>query len=100
MKNEKLTTDEFDALGHLERGPVPERINACVGRTAKRLSGLQLLQYGRAGKVSLTDKGRELLFLRRGVQALQDLTADPAAPVPAEVSAFLGKKSHITARPE
>jgi hypothetical protein len=100
MKNEKLTTDELDALGHLERGPVPERINACVGRNAKRLSGLKLLQYGRDGKVSLTDKGRETLFLRRCVQALNALTADPAAPVPAEVAAFLGKKSHIVARPE
>lgn len=100
MKNEKLTTDELDALGHLERGPVPERINACVGRNAKRLSGLKLLQYGRDGRVSLTDKGQETLFLRRCVNALRALSADPAAAVPPEVAAFLGKKSHIVARAE
>ncbi len=100
MKNEKLTTDEYDALGHLERGPVPERINACVGRNAKRLSGLKMLAYGRDGRVSLTEKGQEVLFLRRCVAALRALTADPAASVPAEVAAFLGKKSHIVARAE
>lgn len=100
MKNEKLTTDELDALGHLEKGPVPERINACVGRNAKRLSGLKLLQYGKDGRVSLTEKGQETLFLRRCVQALRALSADPAASIAPEVAAFLGKKSHIAARAE
>ena len=100
MKNEKLTTDEYDALGHLEKGPAPERVNACVGRNAKRLSGLKLLQYGRDGRVGLTDKGQEVLFLRRCVAALRALTADAFATVPAEVAAFLGKKSHIVARAE
>lgn len=98
MKNEKLTSDEYDALGYLEKGPVPERINACVGRNAKRLSGLKLLQYGRDGRVSLTEKGQEMLFLRRCVAALRALTLDPAASVPTDVANFLGKKSHIVAR--
>lgn len=100
MKNEKLTTDEYDALGHLEKGAAPERVNACVGRNAKRLSGLKLLQYGRDGRVGLTEKGQEVLFLRRCVAALRALTADPAAAIPAEVATFLGKKSHILPRAE
>ena len=100
MKNEKLTTDEYDALGHLEKGPVPERINACVGRNAKRLSGLKLLQYGRDGRVGLTEKGQEMLFLRRCVAALRELSADAAAAIPTDVANFLGKKSHIAPRTE
>ena len=63
MKNEKLTTDEYDALGHIERGATHDKVNACVGRNAKRLSGLKLIQYGKDGRVALTDKGQQALFL-------------------------------------
>ena len=95
MKNEPLTTDEYDALEHIERGATHDRVNACVGRNAKRLSGLKMIQYSRDGKVALTDGGREVLFLRRCINALRALMTDPAAPVAPEVAAFLGKKSHI-----
>lgn len=96
MKNEKLTTDEYDALGHIERGAAHDRVNACVGRNAKRLSGLKMIDYGRDGRVSLTEKGRQVLFLRRCINALRALVADALAPVDADVAAFLSKKSHIT----
>jgi hypothetical protein len=96
MKNEKLTTDEYDALGHIERGAAHDRVNACVGRNAKRLSGLKMIDYGRDGRVSLTEKGRQVLFLRRCINALRALVADASAPVDADVAAFLSKKSHIT----
>ena len=95
MKNEKLTQDEYDALGHLVSGPKPERVNACVGRNAKRLSGLKMLAYGRDGRVALTDKGQQVLFVKRCINGLRALLADPAAPVDADVTQFLGKKSHI-----
>jgi hypothetical protein len=98
MKNEKLTTDEYDALGHLERGAAHDKVNACVGRNAKRLSGLKMLQYGRDGRVSLTDKGQQVLFLRRCISGLRAVAADPAAKLDADVAVFLGKKSHIAAR--
>jgi hypothetical protein len=98
MKNEKLTTDEYDALGHMERGAVYDKINACVGRNAKRLSGLKMVQYGKDGKLSLTDKGQQVLFLRRCISGLRALAADSAATVDADVAVFLGKKSHIVAR--
>jgi hypothetical protein len=100
MKNEKLTGDEYDALEWIRRGARNDRVNACVGRNAKRLSGLKLVQYARNGSLDLTEKGRELLFLRRCVQSLRALDADPAATLDADVVQFLSRKSHIAPRAE
>jgi len=100
MKNEKLTGDEYDALEWIRRGPGRDRVNACVGRNAKRLSGLKLVQYARNGSVTLTEKGQEVLFLRRCVQSLRALDADPSAPLDADVIQFLSRKSHIAPRAE
>lgn len=98
MKNEKLTTDEYDALGHIERGAAHDRVNACVGRNAKRLSGLKMIQYAKDGRVALTEKGQQVLFLRRCISALRAVAADCAAPIDADVATFLGKKSHLVPR--
>ena len=98
MKNETLTQDEFDALGHIARGAKHDRVNACVGRNAKRLAGIKMIEYSRDGKVALTEKGRQVLFLRRCIQSLRALAADPGAAVDADVALFLGKKSHIAPR--
>jgi hypothetical protein len=97
MKNEKLTGDEYDALGHIERGAAHDRVNACVGRNAKRLSGLKMLEYARDGRLALTEKGRQVLFLRRCISGLRALAADPASPLDADIALFLDKKSHIVA---
>ena len=98
MKNEKLTTDEYDALGHIERGAAHDKVNACVGRNAKRLSGLKMIQYAKDGRVALTDKGHQVLFLRRCIDGLRAVTADPAEKLDTDVAVFLGKKSHIVPR--
>ena len=98
MKNEKLTTDEYDALGHIERGTSHDKVNACVGRNAKRLSGLKLVQYSKDGRLALSDKGQQALFLRRCIGGLRAVAADPAAKLDADVATFLGKKSHIAPR--
>ena len=98
MKNEKLTGDEYDALAFIRRGARTDRVNACVGRNAKRLSGLKLLQYARNGSVSLTPKGEEVLFLRRCVESLRALEQDPASGLDEDVAQFLSRKSHIAAR--
>ena len=98
MKNEKLTTDEYDALGHIARGASHDKVNACVGRNAKRLSGLKLVQYSKDGRLALSDKGQQALFLRRCIGGLRALAADPAAALDADVATFLGKKSHIAPR--
>jgi hypothetical protein len=101
MKNLKLTGDEYDALEFIRRGARTDRVNACVGRNAKRLSGLKLIQYARDGGLSLTAQGTELLFLRRCVQALRALETDPAAAVDDDdVVQFLSRKSHIAPRAE
>jgi Mn-dependent DtxR family transcriptional regulator len=98
MKNEKLTGDEYDALEFIRRGARTDRVNACVGRNAKRLSGLKLVQYAKNGSLSLSAKGQEVLFLRRCIEALRALEQDPASALDEDVVQFLGRKSHIAAR--
>jgi hypothetical protein len=98
MDKEKLTTDEFDALEYIRNGARSDRFNACVGRNAKKLAGLKLIQYGRDGKVALSEKGAQLLFVRRCIVALRALAQDPATPIEPEVAQFLSRKSHIAAR--
>jgi hypothetical protein len=100
MDKEKLTTDEFDALEYIRNGARSDRFNACVGRNAKKLAGLKLIQYGRDGKVALSEKGAQLLFVRRCIVALRALAQDPATPIEPEVAQFLSRKSHIAAREE
>jgi hypothetical protein len=95
MDKEKLTTDEFDALEFIRRGANSDRFNACVGRNAKKLSGLKLIQYDKGGRVALTDKGAQLMFVRRCIAGLRALAQDPAASVEPEVIQFLSRKSHI-----
>jgi len=100
MKNEKFTQDEYDALDEIKRGIKGDRVSACVGRNSKRLSGLKLISIARNGRISLTDKGEETLFLRRCVLGLRAIAADPASALDADVAQFLGKKSHIIPRAE
>jgi hypothetical protein len=100
MKDLKLTGDEYDALEIVRRGARDDRVNACVGRNAKRLTGLKLMQYAKNGTLSLTAQGSEMLFLRRCVEALRRLEADPLAPLDADVLQFLLRKSHVAAREE
>ena len=98
MKNEKLTTDEYNALEFIRRGARTDRVNACVGRNAKRLAGLKMIAYARDGRVDLTEKGQQVLFLRACVEALTSLSQDPAATVGGDVTQFLIRKSHIAPR--
>lgn len=97
MKNEKLTGDEYDALEFIRRGARTDKVNACVGRNAKRLSGLKLVQYAKNGALSLTDKGQEVLFLKRCIEALRALERDAASALDEDVMQFLTRKSHIAA---
>lgn len=100
MNEPQLTTDEYHALDHIRRGARHDRVNACIGRNAKRLAGLKLIQHGRDGAVALTDKGQQMLLVRRCIEGLRALMEDPAAALDAEVIQFLGRKSHIAARAE
>jgi hypothetical protein len=98
MKNEKLSTDEYNALAFIRGGARSDRVNACVGRNAKRLAGLKMISYARDGRVDLTEKGQQVLFLRACIEALTSLSQDPAAPVDGDVAQFLARKSHIVPR--
>ncbi len=100
MKNEKLTQDEYNALDEVKRGIKGERVSACVGRNTKRLAGLKLFTIAKNGRISLTDKGEQTLFLRRCIMGLRAIEADPASAIDADVALFLGKKSHIIPRAE
>lgn len=95
MKNEQLTTDEYDALELVRRGVKRDNPGACVGRNLKKLSGLKMMQVGRDGRIALTEKGQQLLFLRRCVQTMKALACDRMAAVDADVGRFLSIKSHI-----
>lgn len=95
MKNEQLTTDEYDALELVRRGVKRDTAGACVGRNAKRLSGLKMLEYTRDGRIVLTEKGQQVLFLRRCIKSLTALADDPQAPLDSDVVRFLSIKSHI-----
>jgi hypothetical protein len=100
MKNEKLTQDEFDALEQIGRGIKTERPSACVGRNLKRLSGLKLVSYSKDGRLSLTDKAQQTMFVKRCITGLRAVAQDPATRLESDVAYFLGKKSHITEREE
>ncbi len=100
MKNEKLTTDEYDALEQIARGQKTERVSACVSRNAKRLSGLKLVQYARDGRLSITEKAQQTLFVRRCIMGLRAVANDPLTTLDADVATFLGKKAHIVPRPD
>lgn len=101
MKENKLTTDEYDALEFIRRGARHDRFNACVGRNAKKLAGLKLISWNRRdGSLALTPEGTQLLFLRRSIATLRALETDPMAPVEQDVAHFLFRKSHIVERPE
>lgn len=100
MKNEKFTQDEYDALYEVKRGIKGDRVSACVGRNSKRLSGLKLISIARNGRIALTDKGEQTIFLHRCVQGLRTVAAQPGSPLDADVALFLGKKSHVLPRAE
>jgi hypothetical protein len=95
MTNQRLTKDEYDALEYIGRGATHDRVNACVGRNAKKLNGLKLIQYAKNGTVALTGSGQQLLLVRRCIDALRVLANQPGAPVEADVAQFLSRKSHI-----
>ncbi len=95
-----LSNDEYDALAQVAAGNLGARPSACVARNAKRLAGLKYVSYRKDGMLLLTDKGAQTLFIRQCIDGLRALIADPMAPLTPEVRTFLGKKGHVTVRPE
>jgi Mn-dependent DtxR family transcriptional regulator len=98
--NDKLTIDELEALRQISKARKHERPSACVARNAKRLSGQKFITYAKDGGLTLTDKGRQTLFVTDCIDGLRAIEADPLAKLDAGVVAFLDKKGHIEKRAE
>jgi hypothetical protein len=92
-----LSIDELDALEQINKGLKEGRPSACVARNAKRLAGLKYIQYAKSGAMSITDKGKQTLFIKRCIEGLRAVANDPAAGLKPDVVTFLAKKGHIVA---
>lgn len=95
---DSLSTDEFDALAQISKAPKNERPSACIARNAKRLSGLKYVTYEKDGRLALSEKGQQILFIKRCIDGLRAISTDPLAPLGTDVATFLGKKGHIAPR--
>lgn len=93
--NNRLTTDEYDALRQVAQGSKQERVSACVARNTKRLTGLKYMAYGKDNRLKLTEKGQQTLFLKRCIDALRAVAAGTVVAIDADVAGFLLKKGHI-----
>lgn len=98
MKNEKLTSDEYDALEQIARGIKGERVSACIARNTKRMSGLKLVSFSKDGRLSITEKAQQALFVRRCIKGLRAVAGDSLSALESDVAYFLGKKAHILLR--
>lgn len=98
--NDVLTIDEYAALTEIQAAPRGGRPSACVARNTKRLSGLKYITHDKSGKLLLTDKGRQTLFVKNCVDGLRAVSGNPAAQLDAGVLTFLEKKGHIVRNAE
>lgn len=93
--NHSLTRDEYEALAQIGKAQKGERPSACVARNAKRLAGLKYVAYRKDGQLALTEQGQQTLFIKRCIDGLRAVAADPSAKLDAGVATFLAKKGHI-----
>lgn len=93
--NDTLTIDEFDALEQIGRGIKTKKVSACVAKNAKHLYGLKYITYNWEGMHTITEKGKQALFLKRCIDGLRSVSGNPQAKLNGEVLAFLEKKGHI-----
>jgi hypothetical protein len=96
--NDSLTQDQFDALFQISRARPHDRETACVARNIKTLAGLKYIRYGKDGRVALTEKGQQTLFLKRCIDGLRAVANNPLAPLDADIATFLSRKGHVAPR--
>ncbi|MEC5217563.1 putative transcriptional regulator [Actimicrobium sp. GrIS 1.19] len=94
--DDRLTTDEYEALNQIGKASRGERPSACIARNSKKLNGLKFISHAKDGHLMLTEKGQQTLFLRQCIEGLRAVSTDPLTALAADVSLFLGKKGHIT----
>lgn len=98
--NNVLTTDEYAALSEILAGSKGTRPSACVARNTKRLIGLKYAIHEKSGKLVLTEKGKQTLFVKNCVDGLRAVSQDPNVKLDAGVLTFLEKKGHVTRNAE
>jgi predicted transcriptional regulator len=92
-----LTRDEFDALEQVSRMKAADKPSACIARNAKHLLGIKLLAHRKKGGFELTEKGAELLFVKKCIAGLRAVAADAETMLDAAIANFLGRKGYVTA---
>jgi hypothetical protein len=97
MMDDRLTADEYDALGQIAKGQKSTRHSACVARNAKRLSGLKYASFGKDGSLTITEKGQQTMLVKNCIDGLRAVANDPHAQLDSVVVTFLCKKGHIVA---
>lgn len=93
--NDSLSKDQFDALEELGRGGRHGRESACVARNSKVLVGLKYVAHEKDGRLTLTEKGRQTLFIRGCISGLRAVSGGMATTLPGDVATFLLKKGHV-----
>lgn len=94
--DDRLTTDEYDALQQISNAARGERPSACIARNSKKLNGLKFISHAKDGNLTLTEKGQQTLFLKQCINGLRAIDADSTAALSDDVAQFLAKKGHIT----
>lgn len=93
--DDRLTTDEYDALQQISKAVRGERPSACIARNSKKLNGLKFISHAKDGQLTLTDKGQQTLFLKQCINGLRAVGTNPAVELSADVAQFLAKKGHV-----
>ena len=93
--DDRLTTDEYDALEQIGNATRGERPSACIARNSKKLNGLKFISHAKDGHLTLTEKGQQTLFLKQCITGLRTVSSTPAAQLSADVAQFLLKKGHV-----
>lgn len=97
--DDRLTTDEYDALEQISKAQRTERPSACIARNSKKLNGLKFISHAKDGHLTLTEKGQQTLFLKQcinGLRAIDAASATATTTLSDDVALFLAKKGHIT----
>lgn len=96
--DDTLTKDEFEALAQIRQARRNERVSACVARNAKRLIGLKYVVSGKDGMFSLTERGRQTLFVKRCIEGLRAMADAKQDAIESDVATFLSRKGLIAPR--
>ncbi len=95
--DQPLSRDAFEALEQVSQSKPGEKPSACVARNAKHLVGIKLLVAKRNGSHELTEKGAEVLFIKRCIDGLRAVAADANTRLEGKAAAFLARKGYVIA---